>query len=414
MRAKFEMALAASQRWPQWLAQLNEFVEKEQPLQITYGTYVLLNSRNGGIDDDNFKAIEQALIQQQLAYQVANPAEIKGLMPVVDYRPLRALYLPQEGCLNPLLLLNRLEKYLQKRHCHLVPHRVLKLSRQAGGDFSLSLTNQEQITSKQTVIAAGAYSQRLVEQFPELRENIPLILSSVGCSMVLRTHAIQLNSVLRTPNRAGACGNHLVPYGKDLIYAGATGYFSYQPETQTRVRYLYNLQKNIIHQFNKNLENAKIEKILIGNRPVTVDGFPLIGGTSIPGLWLLTGSYRDGFHDSPLLGEYLAAQIVGDSAVLLDHPFSPIRHPLQMMSQQQSIDEAVHHTLATNYEYGMTVPINGVYMEETYAYGLTKRFQEIYDILEIDYSLAVEMLVLLLRTDRHTLLKFKELINSQL
>ena len=46
-----------------------------------------------------------------------------------------------------------------------------------------------------------------------------------------------------------------------------------------------------------------------GNRPVPIDTFPLLGPTSLDGLHVVTGTYRDEFMCAPLLAELMARTI---------------------------------------------------------------------------------------------------------
>ena len=88
----------------------------------------------------------------------------------------------------------------------------------------------------------------------------------------------------------------------------------------------------------KHLNHARLLKFNQGNRPTTLDGYPLFGACpSIAGLWLLTGTGRDGFQRSPLLSRHIAKQLTGitnltaaeqTTRALLD-TFTPERSPIQ-------------------------------------------------------------------------------------
>lgn len=400
-RIKFEWAVESLKRWTDFLPLLDLDNQAGKG-----GTYVILNSRNGGLDDENFAAVEQALIKTQTPFSEVDPAGILGLNPIMDYRPLRALHIPIEHHINPNRVIDRLEKIHQAMS---YDAEVNKITMEKS--FHLLLDDGTRLTADKVLIAAGAASQSLIDQFPEIKRRIPRVLSSVGTSMVLKAPDIPLDSVVRTPSRAGACGFHMLPLGEGDIYAGATAYFSETLQTQERMRYPYNLMRNIIHQFNQTFEDAKIQRMMTGNRPVTSDGFPLMGQTSVPGLWILTGTNRDGFHDAPLLCEDLACRILKQPP-LLDNPFLPERKPLQTMTQLESIAEAVKHAVAVNYEYGITMPISGDDLEATFAKGLRRRFEEIYETLGTEVALPVEMLVMFLRNEKDKLLMWKEIYNA--
>ena len=52
--------------------------------------------------------------------------------------------------------------------------------------------------------------------------------------------------------------------------------------------------------------NSELEKINIGWRPTSADTYPLIGPTSVEGLYIASGTKRDGFHQAPLLSKILS------------------------------------------------------------------------------------------------------------
>ena len=408
-RAKFDMAVQAAKRWPEFLSALDHKTVNYD--QMSCGSFLILNSHNGGLDDENFVAIQRALKEQQVEFQEINPADIQGLDPVFDYRPLRALHIPQEGFSNPIDIVNSLEKFLHLKGCQLVNALASQIKQHKQAGFSIQLSDGLTVQSQHVVIAAGAYSQQFIKQFPELVWRIPRVLSSVGCAMVVRSQDIELSGVIRTPNRAGSCGLHILPYRDNLIYVGSTAYFSMEPQLQIKMRYLYNLQKNIIHQFNKNFENMFIEKIVVGNRPVTIDTFPLVGKTSITGLWILTGTYRDGFHDAPILCDYLAGQILGEEPSI-ENPFLPERKPLELLNKQGSIEMVTKHLFASIFDYGITFPISGLKIEEAINDSFRQRLSEIYQILDTNIGIPIEMLVLLLRESDQTLQEFKSIYHQ--
>ena len=61
-------------------------------------------------------------------------------------------------------------------------------------------------------------------------------------------------------------------------------------------------------------------------RPLTADGYPLIGQTGLDGLHIATGTYRNGVLLAPAIAEVISAQLAGlipDPE--LAHPFDPAR-----------------------------------------------------------------------------------------
>jgi hypothetical protein len=57
---------------------------------------------------------------------------------------------------------------------------------------------------------------------------------------------------------------------------------------------------------------------------------------------LLTGTYRDGLHLSPLLSQSLAHEL-HTGLPQFHHPFTPERKPLPLYMRDEAIDAAVAH-----------------------------------------------------------------------
>jgi FAD dependent oxidoreductase len=75
------------------------------------------------------------------------------------------------------------------------------------------------------------------------------------------------------------------------------------------------------------------------------------------GLFMLTGTYRDGLHMSPLLATEMA-HIVRDEETTVDLDFfRPVRDPIQGWAREQIIGDVVEHAIATGFEQDWTVPV---------------------------------------------------------
>jgi glycine oxidase len=53
-----------------------------------------------------------------------------------------------------------------------------------------------------------------------------------------------------------------------------------------------------------------------GLRPRAPDGLPLLGPTSVEGLWLASGQYRNGILFAPAVAETICDQILGRTPVI--------------------------------------------------------------------------------------------------
>src|SRR5690606_17565569 len=103
--------------------------------------------------------------------------------------------------------------------------------------------------------------------------------------------------------------------------------------------------------------------IICGNRPVSLDTFPIIGRTSLEGLSIVSGTYRDGLLLAPYIGEYLSYLLLGKSIPEGQYTafnyFPAERFPINAYTREEAIEEAVQHFVSGTYEHGIVMPLVG-------------------------------------------------------
>jgi hypothetical protein len=135
----------------------------------------------------------------------------------------------------------------------------------------------------------------------------------------------------------------------------------------------------LCEQFDHHLAACHVQRWLGGARPVTADGFPLIGGCLIDGLVFATGTHRDGFHCSPVTSSHIADTVLGSGTDDRFDCFTPERPPIEVMPTQQAIAEAVDHETDTRYEYGLTLPY--WLDEDDVRFHVQQRVRQVYENL---------------------------------
>lgn len=391
---KLEMAIKSLSLWPEWLDKINNILPSTQHLKINPGTYVILNSQAGMRETRNFNAIIQALNHYKGNYEVTSPDTIPGIQPIDTHRPLQSIFLPDEGFINSSHLLNTLDSFAnQHKLFTCIDATVTSLSHQ-NHTHTIKTNLGDVYQSEQLILAAGAYTQDLINQYPQLSQHIPPMLAGVGCSLLLKYSNPTLNHVIRTPNRAGACGAHFLPFDRALqhVYLGASNSVRLHPHTHAKLGDVSYLMHWGMQQFDQNLFKAEIIKMNTGNRPVPMDTFPLLGETSIKGLWVVSGTFRDGVHDSPLIANYVARKILFNEDSF-EHPFKPERAPLRIMTRDEAIDEVVQHYMSAGYEHGMELPKIG--WEFRIQHMIKNWVIELYDELDTSFGISPEILMML-------------------
>jgi glycine oxidase len=395
--AKLTMSVEAKTLWPAWLGSLNAKLPNDQQVHRQKGTYIIVNARSGKLDDRRFKNILLALNQFNEPHQETDWQQVAGLAPVEDCRPFHCLYLPEEHSINPSQLILAIETVLnQNKNIRFFDDQVNLLNSHSNNIEYVTLTNNEKVSGKNIIIAAGAYSQKLLDTLPDVNLQIPKILAAVGCAAEFKHNENITTSVIRTPNRAGACGLHAVTHQPGQTYIGATNFIAPEPEILPRAQYSYYLLQRALEQVNQNFYNAVISKWHVGNRPFSIDSFPLLGPTPVNNLWLATGNYRDGLHNAPLIGKQFTQALLYEQSASLNPLFYPVRKPIQTLTQAESIEEFAYQMMGAAYEHSMHLPRVG--WDNEVVDMMKHKAKMIYAQLDIDVGLPVEMLLFL---DRH-------------
>lgn len=356
-RSKFEVCLRALDRWPSWLAELKEDAsDPELDRTLTHGTTVVLNSRSTVLDDRNFAALRSALAEFDEPYEEVDPSDVAGLTPHPEARPLRALHIPREGAIDARAVLRGLESAASANGVTAVDAAVTEIVVQDGRAIGARLADGTTLHGGTVILAAGAFSGVLLDGL-FAPGSVPLMYAGRGISFLAQRSGDRLfEHVVRTPTRSGNCGLHMVPLGDGREYYGATNVINDAPGSLADLGMSEHLLKIARDQLDQRLYFADIEW-KVGNRPVAVDGFPLIGRTSVDGLVVVTGTYRDGFHCSPILAQMVADDVLDDVSVGKELPlFAPERAPIENLTPEQTVEDVITTAVAASHEFGVVLP----------------------------------------------------------
>jgi hypothetical protein len=133
--------------------------------------------------------------------------------------------------------------------------------------------------------------------------------------------------------------------------------------------------------------------IRTGNRPVTLDGFPHLGETkSYLGLYILTGTYRDGFLQAPYLAKNAAVEILEHTRVF-NEAFVPERLPIVTFSLQEAAHEYQKHYVAGIFEHRTNVP--KFIGDRRFLQNVAKNIRELCDEYKFPMGLSPDLLFML-------------------
>ncbi|MEP6018746.1 MAG: FAD-dependent oxidoreductase [Paracoccaceae bacterium] len=386
-RSRFEIGVKSHELWNDTLERLTDLSPSLKPLKVAEETHVILNSVGSDFDSTNFEAMVDALNSYQRPWSDVDPAEITGFNPQPNSRAFRAIKLPNEGAIDARAVLETLETALQRSGVSLIDQTVRRVLQKSGQVVGVELHSGEIIEAGVVVVAAGAKSEDLINGIDD-GFGIQPTFAGLGMGLVSRRiEGTPFKSVVRTPNRAFACGLHVVPGGDGTEYLGSTNRLVPEIATGACLEDLSYFTRSAMEQLDENIEHHQVEKLLVGNRPVTLDGFPLIGALPVTGLFVMTGTYRDGFHCAPQLAVQMADEILGTPQEIHDQ-FRPDRRPIATKSVEESINEFAEQSVAMWYESGANAPFP---TEDLFNYR-REQAEKQYEFLGIDYGLNPDVL----------------------
>lgn len=356
-KAKFELSLTAEKQWSEWLQMLNQYVKPGQQLEVVKGSHIILNSDSGELDSENFDAIIQALNEYQQPYEEVHPKHIKGFEPIDSSRSIRTIYVPNEDAIDSEQLIKALFNACQMQpNITYIHDAALSLKVNAGNIQSVTTVKNQEYVSPQIILAAGSVNQQLIDTVAEIRTRVPRTFAGVGVSILLEGECLGFESTIRTSNRSFACGLHAVPRSQGRYYLGATNNVELQSESLPRLGSTHFLMQSGMDQINQRIYRSHVARLTVGNRPVSMDTFPLLGQTSVKGLWIVGGTYREGLQQSPYLSSIVADAILQNKPNQYLDLFTPERMPINTLTKDEAIKESVNHYISGAYEHKMQLP----------------------------------------------------------
>lgn len=368
---RFELSHLATRMWPQFVLDHMEIAMGHKCLIeecstcmgskgacFELGTYLVNNTSADSLDDANYNAVLKALKDFYEPHVEMDPHDIPNYNPQERHRATRAVYIPNEGWLNPKLTLRSLEVSVENFDCvKMIDEEVDRIVKNGNLVDSVVLKDGTIISGDKFLLATGATASDLVDK-SNIGISIPRIFYSIGVSIQINSPTAPLTKAIRTPNRGLACGLYTVPFytgpGKPLndIIIGASSYISPVNLDTARAGSVQHLLTSAMDQINTGFYSAAVTHINVGSRPLSADTYPVIGRTSIPNLIVATGTKRDGFHLSPVLSEVLAKLVYDEEIDQRYEFFSPQRKLIRQITREKAIDDAVKHLLNASYQHG--------------------------------------------------------------
>lgn len=351
--------IQSAQLFPDFLASLSS--DTNQTFLQAKGTFIIANP-DGKDDNKNIAKIAEVLDLYSESYNWVDSEDIPNYNPHQKHTAYKALFIPSELSIDSIELMNSLEcSIIGSPNITMINEEVVELIYEKERIIGVR-TSENVYYSSLTVLSSGIGTKKLIEneKFENLINSIPTLMSGKGSSLIVSNHGISLEHVIRTPNRDFACGTHIVPKGGSDIYIGATNRIMDTPGTGEGVTLgeIHSLLHSVIHEINTEFRNVNIKKYQFGSRPLTVDKFPIIGKTDLEGLYIATGTYRNGIVMAPLIAKIIKNEILKINNIFNPFSVNERRKHIEIIEKNKVIDAGVRDLISFIQEPTGNLPYN--------------------------------------------------------
>jgi glycine/D-amino acid oxidase-like deaminating enzyme len=394
-RLQLEARLWSQRHYGEWLAGLVDRTRRK--IFHVPGMFIVGNS-GGDHDIEKLALMRKEMTSYDEPYETLSPTEVPGLQSNVRYRAHDALFMPGAMTVDSAELIDTLQLLVaQDERCIWIEETAEKLEKSAR-NWRVTTSTGGLLETPELVVAAGAFSHVLLGEDLWRECGLPPLYYGRGASCLV-TPAEPVPHAIRTPNRALACGIHMVPRAAGKLYLGATNLFGTDASRATQgatVGELHTLLGVISTQLNTSLRNVSVEQLNWGLRPVTAYDHPIAGRTALEGLSILTGAHRTGIHLAPYLAKLVASELLGKPAMNQTNHFSPVAVQ-SLLPKEKDFALGIRSLLATALYPDGAMPYNRareleVFIEELFNLALTdggnrplrERMRRLVDDIAID------------------------------
>lgn len=353
------------------------------------GTVILQTGESGSLEHRTFNSIINVANKLDEAVQPIELTDIAGYQPTYQGRAGQSVILPREGFLDPESLIPKIDSVLKSQSTFTyLPGTCAEIIEQQFG-IEVILESGEKFDCDKVILCNGYGAKHFLSPLGFVPGVHNSIYAGEGTTMRLLPTTMSQSMVIRTPNRGLACGLYSAPHNTSLVI-GATNHVTEEPSGYPTAESLRSLTGMATRELNKDLSSAGVLKINHGIRPVTSDGFPLVGPVS-ERIFMIAGTRRDGWHFAPLWSR-VAAKAAVDGA--FDQKkwalYDPWRQPIFDNTIEESVALGVENYISGMTQHGYVEP-GGHYprhIEENYA----RYFRELHQYFGLDHGLPPDLL----------------------
>jgi|TARA_R110000803_G_scaffold210119_4_gene281121 glycine/D-amino acid oxidase-like deaminating enzyme len=397
LKSRFGLVEPAMRYWDDHAAFLRE--TSGLAFDVQWGTYVIQNAKSTPIEMRIYDYMSKAVKDLGVEHREVNPLDIPYLRPTDGHQAYKAMWLP-DGRFDPVKAIAASEVSARNLGVDIFEQRAVSLSvrerksliMRASDTKKVSLEDGTVLKSANLVFANGAFAQELIDLDSELKSETPRLLYGAGAALdvsipdwvddmggVGKTLS-GMDHVVRTTDRGGSCGNHIVPLGDGRFYSGASSAVWLEPDGRARVGGIHVNIHALINEFNLEFFYGCVSVRQNGYRPTTADCYPLLGESHLNGVWFMNGMKRDGFTSSPYLADQLSKAIRGEQHELPER-FKPSRKLISYKRKDQAILATQQFYRGADSQHGNSV---APYLSDIYEDARFAPIEKVYESRDIE------------------------------
>jgi glycine oxidase len=391
---RFRLTETAMTMWPEYVENLAE--ETGLDVEINWGTVVFTSPTGPANETENFNYLISSLKENNQDFEHLSISDLGFMSTDLDRSPTKAILI-NDGRVDSLKLLNVLDTYVEKNGIQRHDQKVISISK-FGKSWNLVLSDSTVLNSEKIVLANGAYARDLLENCADLKNLVLPLFYGAGSAFEVKLPTwkqnsidlVNLNYVVRTMDRGGACGLHLIPLGEERYYFGASSGVWEEPEQNHRMHAISWLSNSIERDFHHSFFHGDSKLRGPGFRPVSLDGFPLIGQIEASGVYMINGTKRDGLTCSPLLAKLISDEIIEGKIDENFSIFNPVRNPISYFGKDKAIKSTAYAQYGGEIMHGLKIT---PYMHDNYINSKIFGVNAIYERRNLlDFGIHPELL----------------------
>lgn len=305
----FELCTASAKLWPSWAKRL----EVDSGLSAGYDGAPAIAVSTSRTDLNQLQTLARALQERRVDFQRLDASELRQIDNSLSDRVSHGLRLPTDAQVDNRATIAALVRLCEQSALIEIENRELNLSIQEG---VLSSSGFDA-----TLVCAGwqtPHLQTVINGAPSLLETAE---TSLACVEAYGGQMLAVGRDADSPTHTIRAGDLYIVPKADRIIIGATvepGRVLSEPEALV----IENLQQRA-SDICPSLGHAKVREAWAGVRPRTPSHAPMIGATSVAGLFAATGHYRNGILLAPITAKILADTIIEGRTSKLAAAFAP-------------------------------------------------------------------------------------------